>query len=263
MGRAPAHRPDQPLPVEEFNRLLVNYLPLIKSKARRHMTTHQPAIDELVQIAALYVLERRDHYDPSLSGFGNWLWYQLMAAWGGRYRRAAKNRARYERPIPVGKDGEQFLEVAVFEDPAFRIDLERVVDKMRRLRDADLLFDLYVNGIPAADFARAWGVSAQAVHQRMERARRRLVRALNGEEILPTDLVSKPHQFVLTHEPVVSAACAALAVDEDEREDRKADRVWFTSTSALSRFVDMMQAAGVVMPTHPVAEGRRPVFAMH
>ncbi|WP_269156202.1 sigma-70 family RNA polymerase sigma factor [Rhizobium rhizogenes] len=260
MGRAPAHRPAEPLAPEEFNRLLVNHIPLIKNKARRFMTTHQGVIDELVQIAALYVLENRDHYDPAKGGFGNWLHYQLLAAWGGRYRRAAQNRARYERPIPVGQDGEQFLEVAVFDDPAFRIDLARVVDKMRWLRDADLLFDLYFHGIPAADFARERGVSPQAVNQAMTRARQRLKRALNGEEMLPTDLVEEPHQFVLTHEPVASAADAALAVSQGE--ERKADRVWFTSTSALSRFVDMMQQAGVVMPS-PVAEGRRPVFAMH
>ncbi|OCJ25343.1 hypothetical protein A6U88_02400 [Agrobacterium sp. B131/95] len=220
------------------------------------MTTHQPAIDELVQIAALYVLERRDHYDPSLSGFGNWLWYQLLAAWGGRYRRTAQNRARYERSIPVDQDGKEFIHVPVFDDPSHRIDLARVLDKMRWLRDADLLFELHINGRQGTELARERGVSGQAINQAMTRARERLVRAVNGEEPRYWDLIEEPHQFVLTQDGM-SAADAALAVSQGE--ERKADRVWFTSTSALSRFVDMMQQAGVVMPADPA----RSILSLH
>ncbi|NTG41135.1 sigma-70 family RNA polymerase sigma factor [Rhizobium rhizogenes] len=245
----------------EFDRFLVAHLPLIYSTASRYMTTHSGYREDLVQIACLYVLERREQYDPSLGAFSTWLRFQLMGAWGGSYRTATRRRLRHECSMPTDEEGEQFIHVPVFEDPSHRLDLEHVLETMRWLKDSDLLFDLCINERVGRAIARERGQSPQAVQQRMARARDRLVRALNGGAMIPFDFVAEPHAFILGPDPVTSVADATPAVPQDEQEEWKPERVMMTSTSALTRFVDMLQAAGVTMP--PPASTGRSILSLH
>ncbi|OCJ31262.1 hypothetical protein A6U89_02380 [Agrobacterium sp. B133/95] len=244
----------------EFDKLLVAHIPLIRAAAYRRLPNDADKREDLVQEALLYVLERRAQYDPERGSIATFLRWQLKGVWGGCNNRAAINRLKHELPILMNEEGELFIDAPVFDDPAYRVDLERTLETMSRIRDGDLLLELYIDGREGTDIARERGVSPQAINQAMTRARERLVRYLNGEEMKPADFAAEPHQFVLRPDPVPSAADAALAVHQGgEQEERKPDRVWFTSTSALSRFVDMMQAAGVVMPAAPA----RSILSLH
>ncbi|NTF55550.1 sigma-70 family RNA polymerase sigma factor [Agrobacterium rhizogenes] len=260
---AAEERAKQPVTVAEFNDQLVAYRPLVMAQLHKYGVRDREQREEWYHDIIIYALARRDEFDPELSGFGTWIRWLIIAVWA-RNRRHAKRRRRHECQMLLSEDG-SVLDIAdsYSAHPDDRIDLNHAIETMRNLKDGDIVFEILIMGKRGVELAKERGVSPQAIQQALSRAQARLVVALTDPEALkPKDTVSEPYEFALRQEHVTSACGAHPEPQGGEHEAWRADRVMMTSTSSLTRFVAMLQAAGVTMPTPPVAEGRS-ILSLH
>ncbi|NTI15682.1 sigma-70 family RNA polymerase sigma factor [Agrobacterium rhizogenes] len=245
-----------------FDRLLLDHIPLIRKLAYKYLPNDPQKREELVQDSLLYLLERRAVFDPAKGRFATFVWFIFRGCANSKYGKTARRRARLVVPMPTNEDGQPAIDVATVDNHDDRLDLEHALATLRWINGGDLLFDNVVNGKQLIDIAQERAVSIQAVQQKVARARARLQVALTDPANLrPKDILSEPHDFALTRDETDDTP----AVSDDEREEWRPERVMMTSTSALTRWVDLLQAAGIrsnTMPS-PASTGRLPVFAMH
>jgi RNA polymerase sigma factor (sigma-70 family) len=158
--------------LDEFNALLVKYMPFIRGQVYRRGFDDR---EDVVQSVVLEACRRRENFDPSKGAFLTWLRWVIRSQLTVRAN-SARRRQHINLPLEHDEDGQPFLEaVATDCDAHISLELSEVMDGVAKLRtlESHIVTQIAV-GTSLDELADEHDCSKQYIHQTLKKGRERL-----------------------------------------------------------------------------------------